>query len=84
MQHGVVGKFDGYPLIEVHHMADKVQVRKHKKKRINKKWLKRYGMKEVPWKTLVLFEGKIYGHPMTLKKLIESISTSPHGDAHTN
>jgi hypothetical protein len=33
-----------------------VQVRKHKKKRINKKWLKRYGTRPVPICTLELFE----------------------------
>ena len=33
-----------------------VQVRKHKKKRINKKWLKRYGTRPVPVCTVELFE----------------------------
>lgn len=62
--------FDGYPLIEVPCMADRVQARKHKKKRINKKWKKRYGIKDVPWKNfLVTNDRKIYGHP----KMIEAI-----------
>lgn len=33
-----------------------VQIKRHKKKRINKKWLKRYGTKPVPICTLELFE----------------------------
>lgn len=62
--------FDGYQLIETHYMADKVQARTHKKKRINKKWKKRYGMKDVPWKNLLVTnDGKIYGHP----KMIDAI-----------
>lgn len=61
--------FDGYPLIENSYMADKVQVRTHKKKRINKKWKKRYGTKEVPWKNLVIFDNKIYGHPQMIERI---------------
>lgn len=33
-----------------------VQIKRHKKKRINKKWLKRYGTKPVPVTTVELFE----------------------------
>lgn len=39
------------------------QARKHKKKRINKKWLKRYGMRIVEVQEHgkpIIFEGKIY------------------------
>jgi hypothetical protein len=65
--------FSGYPLIEVSHMADKVQARRHKKKRINKKWLKIYGMRDIPWKKFVIVDGKIYGHPKMIEKLIAEI-----------
>ena len=64
--------FSGYQVIEVPCMSDKKQARTHKKKRINKKWKKRYGMKEVPWnKFVVTNDGKIYGHP----KMIEMLKT---------
>lgn len=33
----------GYPIVIVQEHENCEQVRKHKKKRINKKWLKRYG-----------------------------------------
>ncbi len=41
---------------EVYIKYKQVQVKKHKKKRINKKWLKRYGTKPVPIYTVELFE----------------------------
>jgi hypothetical protein len=66
--------FSGYQLIEASCMADKVQARTHKKKRINKKWRKRYGMKEIPWKKFCVFEGKIYAHPVMIQKLITEMA----------
>ena len=77
---GVVGIFDVYPLYATTFCSDIVQTRRNKKKRINKKWRKRYGMKQVPWKNLFLFDGKIYGHPATLEKVVEYISPFPNGD----
>ena len=63
--------FDGCPLIEAPYMADRVQARTHKKKRINKKWKKRDGMKDVPWKKFFITnDGKIYGHPKMIDALI--------------
>lgn len=53
----------GYQIIETPCMADTVQARTHKKKRINKKWRKRYGTKEVPWNKFYIFENKIFCHP---------------------
>lgn len=70
----IVGNFDGYPLIESQFCADIVQARKHKKKRINKKWMKRYGTRRVPWKKYILFDGRIYGHPTMIAKLIAASS----------
>lgn len=59
--------FEGYQLIEAPFMCDNVQARKHKKKRINKKWRKRYGMKEIPWNKLVITtRNNIYGHPKVI------------------
>lgn len=64
----------GYQIIPVSCMADMVQVRTHKKKRINKKWRKRYGMKEVPWNKFVVFEDKIFCHPKLYYKVQAEIS----------
>lgn len=61
---------DGYTIVEAPFMCDKVQARTHKKKRINKKWRKRYGMKEIPWTKLVITENKrIFGHPKMIARL---------------
>lgn len=59
----------GYNIIGVPYMADKVQARKHKKKRINKKWCKRYGMREVPWKKFYIEGYNIYCHPKLVEKV---------------
>lgn len=59
----------GYELIGVPYMMDIVQARTHKKKRINKKWRKRYGVKEVPWNKLYIADGKIYCHPKMIEKI---------------
>lgn len=59
----------GYQIICVPHMADKVQARTHKKKRINKKWRKRYGVREVPWNKFIIVEDKIYCHPKMIAKI---------------
>ena len=59
----------GYQLIGVPSMCNKVQARRHKKKRINKKWRKRYGMKEVPWKKFYIEGNRIYCHPKLVEKL---------------
>lgn len=63
----------GYEIIGVPCMADKVQVRTHKKRRINKKWRKRYGFKEVPWNKVIIFENKIYCHPKIAEKIKSEI-----------
>lgn len=65
---------DGYRLIEAPFMCDKVQARKHKKKRINKKWLKRYGVKEIPWSKIVITaEKRIFAHPQMITRIIEEM-----------
>ena len=53
----------GYNIIGVPYMCDIKQARTHKKKRINKKWRKRYGVREVPWKKFYIEGNKIYCHP---------------------
>lgn len=68
----------GYRLIATEVITKKVQVRTHKKKRINKKWLKRYGLKEVPdYETIyvdTLYGEKcIFAQPRTIEKIKESL-----------
>ena len=44
----------GYKILITEYITKDVQRRIHKKKRINKKWLKRYGMKIVPDNTKIV------------------------------
>ena len=43
-----VETFQGKEVIITNYIAKDVQAKTHRKKRINKKWLKRYGHKAVP------------------------------------
>ncbi len=68
----------GYRLIGLDTITKKVQARKHKKKRINKKWLKRYGFKEVPdYETIYvgtpMGEKYIIAQPKTIEKIKYSL-----------
>lgn len=64
---------DGYELIACEYCGKRVQARVHKKKRINKKWRKRYGFRYVDNGQLVIFDRKIYGHPKRIEKIIKEI-----------
>lgn len=44
---------------ETNYLTKKVQKKTHRKKRINKKWLKRYGMHDVPDDGHVLVMGDV-------------------------
>lgn len=58
----------GYP---IYFATKEIQKRKHKKKRINKKWLKRYGYYEInlmPHGQVILMDGAIW---MTKKTYLE-------------
>ena len=66
--------FNGYRLIETTGITKQVQKRTHKKRRINKKWLKRYGYKTVlDDEKIVIFENSILATPKTIKRIIEQM-----------
>lgn len=44
----------GYKILITEYITKDIQKRTHRKKRVNKKWLKRYGMKIVPDNTKIL------------------------------
>ena len=60
-----------------------VQARKHRKKRINKKWLKRYGYKQVPDMNTVRIAdvpgmGRVlFCHPKLYEKVKDALETMP-------
>lgn len=49
------------------------QKKKHKSKRINKKWRKKYGFVDVPDKQVYVIDNKIYGHSKTINKMLKFI-----------
>lgn len=77
-------EFLGYRIVAAPCMRDLVQARRHKKKRINKKWRKRYGMRAVPWKKFLIADGVIYGHPKWIDKLKEVIIKKERQELQTS
>lgn len=52
--------WNGMPIIITNAITKRVRCRTHKKRRIDKKWLKRYGYKEVQDDTkMYVFDGKL-------------------------
>lgn len=51
-----------------------VQARVHRRRRINKKWAKRYGFKQVPDPRVYVLMGAIMGHPVTIDKMLRKIA----------
>jgi hypothetical protein len=52
--------WNGMPIIITNAITKKIRCRTHKKRRIDKKWLKRYGYKEVQDDTkMYIFNGSI-------------------------
>ena len=49
-----VETINGKPVIITNQIVKDIQARKHRKKRINKKWLKRHGHKVVPDDTKII------------------------------
>ena len=59
----------GMRVIKSAAMVIETQRRTHKRKRINKKWLKRYGYSSKADPGVYVFNGQIVGHPLTIRKL---------------
>ena len=62
--------FCGYNLIFTTAYRYTVRARIHRKKRIDKKWLKRYGYVERPANTFTVCDGNIYIHPKYKDKIL--------------
>ena len=60
-----------YPIVIIQEHENGEQVRKHKKKRINKKWLKRYGTywEKLDLGEIVLVDGQMLMSRRTYNKL---------------
>lgn len=74
------GYLNGMRIITTNMITKDVQARRHKKKRINKKWLKRYGLKAVPDDTKAyMTNGTIFMTKRCYQKLKKQIDNG--GDA---
>lgn len=70
MNNGIFAKYMGIPIIVV--PDSKKQNRIHKKKRINKKWAKRYGYttyNSIEDEKVIMMNGSMYVNPRTYYKL---------------
>lgn len=69
-----IAYYNGFRLIETNAITKQVQRRTHRKRRINKKWLKRYGYKTVPDDDNIIILGDcILATPKGTKKLIKIV-----------
>ena len=70
MNNGIFANYTGIPIIVV--PDSKKQNRTHKKKRINKKWAKRYGYttsNSIEDEKVIMMNGSMYVNPMAYYKL---------------
>jgi hypothetical protein len=66
-----IAYYNGFRLVETTAITKQVQRRTHRKRRINKKWLKRYGCKTVlDDERIIQFGDCILATPNTIKKII--------------
>ena len=66
-----IAYYDGFRLVETTAITKQVQRRTHRKRRINKKWLKRYGYKTVlDDGRIIRFGDCILATPKTINKII--------------
>lgn len=64
--------FNGMEIIKNNMLTKGTRQNKtHKSKRINKKWRKKYGYVDIPDKQVYIINNKIYGHSITINKLLK-------------
>lgn len=69
-----IAYYNGYRLVKTTAITKEVQRRNHRKRRINKKWLKRYGYKTVLDDGRIVVAGDcIFATPKGMKKIIEAM-----------
>ena len=71
--------WNGMPVIINNYITKTIRCRTHKKRRIDKKWLKRYGYKEVQDDTkMYMFDGKL----LMSQKCYDKFNKLIIGDGH--
>ena len=66
-------KLKGYEFIADESMIDVIPNKSHKKKRISKKWNKKYGITAVPSQEKRIMGDKIFAHPKLIEELKQRI-----------
>ena len=69
-----IEKIQGRNIVIIQNHEEGEQVRKHRKRRINKKWLKKYGVygpQKLKKGQLMVFNGTLYMSRLTYKQLKE-------------
>jgi hypothetical protein len=70
----------GFKIYETTAITKQVQRRRHRNRRINKKWLKRYGYKTILDDEKIIRVGdRLYATPNTVKKLISAMKGEDDG-----
>ena len=65
----------GYKIIVTERLGHFVRVRRHKRKRIDKRWEKKYGYKNIPNGNSILLDNAnriIYTHPSTYQQIADA------------
>ena len=74
------GYYNGMPVIATNLITKRVPARPHRKGRIHKKWLKRYGYKDVPDNNkFLIMNGCIYMTPRAVTKISKWMKEADNG-----
>ena len=69
-------QYRGFKIYETTAITKQIQRRRHRKRRINKKWIKRYGYKNVLDDEKIIRVGDmLYATPNMVKKLVEAYAS---------
>lgn len=71
----VGGMINGVHFISVPGLTIEKQIRTHRKRRINKKWRKRFGVLVQPDPSIYKANGVVYGHPDILAQIEQALNS---------
>jgi hypothetical protein len=73
--------YNGLRLVETTAITKQVQRRTHRKRRINKKWAKKYGYKTVlDDERMIMFDDCILATPNAIKRMIKAVKGGVSND----
>lgn len=63
-------EFMGRRIVVTDSCCERVPARHHKKRRLKKKWIKKYGYKFIPYNKIVLVDNIFFIHPKYWEKIM--------------